>query len=87
MKTKDFWNAQHYKKHSEGQHTEGVRIVQELPLNGDENILDFGCGDGRTTAEIAKRVSNGFVLGIDISQNIAITGNKETLTIVKNHVN
>ena len=37
-------------------------------LNGDESILDIGCGDGRITSDLSKFVSNGFVVGIDPSK-------------------
>ncbi|MGC9517062.1 MAG: class I SAM-dependent methyltransferase [Methanomicrobiales archaeon] len=38
-----------------------------LKLDGHERILDIGCGDGRITAEIASKISEGCVLGIDNS--------------------
>lgn len=81
----DKWNAQHYKKHSQGQFDRALKIIDQLRLNGDETILDVGCGDGRITAEIAKRVPHGHLLGIDISQNMIDEaqknfGNIENLT-------
>ena len=36
-------------------------------LRGDEHILDVGCGDGKVTAEIARAVPRGSVVGIDAS--------------------
>ena len=36
-------------------------------LRGDEHILDVGCGDGKVTAEIARAVPRGSVLGVDAS--------------------
>lgn len=39
-------------------------------MNGTENILDIGCGDGRITAQIASKVPDGGVLGIDNSENM-----------------
>ncbi|MDD1718427.1 MAG: methyltransferase domain-containing protein [Methanoregulaceae archaeon] len=41
--------------------------MEKLNLNGDERVLDLGCGDGRITAEIAARLSRGSVVGIDSS--------------------
>ena len=70
MKEKDCWNAQHYKKHSDSQFKGGLKIVSELLLSGNETVLDVGCGDGKTTLEIAKRVPEGSVLGIDKSKNM-----------------
>jgi trans-aconitate methyltransferase len=36
-------------------------------LRGGERILDVGCGDGKVTAEIARAVPEGSVIGIDAS--------------------
>jgi trans-aconitate methyltransferase len=41
--------------------------VGRLALRGNERILDIGSGDGKITAELAARVSQGSVLGIDTS--------------------
>lgn len=39
-------------------------------LNGDESILDIGCGDGKITADISKYAPSGTVLGIDPSMQM-----------------
>src|SRR4030095_4414484 len=44
----------------------GVRRVLEM-LNGDENILDLGCGNGELARELAKRGHSGPYLGLDFS--------------------
>jgi len=64
------WDAQHYKKHSQSQTKRGLSVIRSYPFVGDENVLDVGCGDGRITAEIATKVPLGYVLGIDVSQNM-----------------
>ena len=66
----DRWDAQHYKKHSKGQYQKGISAIKNLHLQGNEYVLDIGCGDGRITTEIAQQVPNGHVLGIDISENM-----------------
>ena len=76
MNKNDRWNAQHYKKHSQVQYKGGIDLINTLSWNGDENVLDIGCGDGRITAEIAKKVPQGYVLGIDISPNMIDEANK-----------
>ncbi len=48
----------------------GLKIVDELGLNGSERILDLGCGDGEITLQIAKHVPNGEVIGIDASKGM-----------------
>jgi len=42
-------------------------LIEELNLKGDETILDLGCGNGLTTKELAGKVPNGKVVGIDNS--------------------
>jgi trans-aconitate methyltransferase len=72
----DRWNAQHYKKNAAASFKRRINIIHGLNFRRNENVLDIGCGDGRITAEIAKLVPNGFVLGIDISQNMITEAQK-----------
>jgi tRNA (uracil-5-)-methyltransferase TRM9 len=44
----------------------GVRRVLEM-LQGDESILDLGCGNGELARELAKRGHRGPYLGVDFS--------------------
>jgi tRNA (uracil-5-)-methyltransferase TRM9 len=44
----------------------GVRRVLEM-LNGDENILDLGCGNGWFARELADRNHRGSYFGLDFS--------------------
>jgi trans-aconitate 2-methyltransferase len=64
------FNGEAYKKSSAHQKEWGNKIISELDLKGDEHILDLGCGDGVLTAELAKFVPDGLVLGIDASQGM-----------------
>jgi trans-aconitate methyltransferase len=59
------WNAADYAKHSLGQFAWALSIIDRLALKGDERVLDIGCGDGKVSAEIASRLANGRVLGVD----------------------
>jgi SAM-dependent methyltransferase len=43
----------------------GVRRVLGM-LNGDESILDLGCGNGELARELAKRGHRGSYLGVDL---------------------
>ncbi len=61
------WNAQDYAKSSSAQAAWAQELIAKFNLNGDESVLDVGCGDGKVTAEIARRLPDGFVLGIDSS--------------------
>lgn len=46
-----------------------------LELRGDEEVLDVGCGLGKTTIGIAKELTTGKVIGVDIWDKIEIPGN------------
>jgi len=71
--TEDRWNGGRYRENSDPQERFALKGVDRLDLNGSERILDVGCGDGRITAEIARRVPTGRVLGIDASPNMIAT--------------
>jgi trans-aconitate 2-methyltransferase len=61
------WNAADYSKNSANQYNWARELIPKLQLRGDETLLDIGCGDGKITAEIAKCLPNGRVVGIDNS--------------------
>ena len=64
------WNPQDYHKHSSEQRKWAKELLGKLALLGNERVLDIGCGDGKVTAEIARKVPRGSVLGIDNSQEM-----------------
>lgn len=47
-----------------------AEVLQALKLTSSDRVLDVGCGDGRITSEIARRVPSGSVVGIDASSNM-----------------
>ncbi len=61
------WDAADYRDSSSQQKKWGRELLSKLVLRGDEHVLDIGCGDGALTAEIARRVPDGRVVGIDSS--------------------
>jgi len=61
------WNAAAYAANSTVQLSWARELIARLNLRGDEHILDIGCGDGKVTAEIARTVPRGRVLGVDAS--------------------
>ena len=66
------WNAEDYSRHSSVQRNWARELLSQLNLRGHESVLDIGCGDGRITAEIAEKVPNGEVLGIDSSADMLV---------------
>jgi len=69
-KENDRWNAEYYKQHSAIQFNGALDILNNILFEGNEDIIDIGCGDGKITAEIANYLPNGTVLGIDASENM-----------------
>lgn len=61
------WNPEEYRKSSTEQQRWVSGLIAGLGLKGDESILDIGCGDGKITAQLAKMVPKGRVIGIDSS--------------------
>jgi trans-aconitate methyltransferase len=61
------WNPSDYARHSQGQEVLARELITSLNLRPQEHVLDIGCGDGRMTAEIARMVPEGRVVGIDRS--------------------
>jgi trans-aconitate 2-methyltransferase len=64
------WDAEEYARNSAAQQQWARELIDKLPLSGTERVLDIGCGDGKVTAEIARRVPGGSVVGIDSSEDM-----------------
>jgi trans-aconitate 2-methyltransferase len=62
------WDAETYDAVSDPQFEWGMEVLELLRLNGDEVAVDAGCGSGRVTAELAKRLPNGRVIAVDGSE-------------------
>jgi trans-aconitate 2-methyltransferase len=62
------WDAETYDVVSDPQFSWGMEVLERLELNGDEDAIDAGCGSGRVTAELAKRLPSGSVLAVDASE-------------------
>ena len=64
------WNADDYAANSSAQTQWAQEIISKLDLRGNEVVLDVGCGDGKISAQIARVVKDGEVLGIDLSADM-----------------
>lgn len=67
------WNADRYHHISSPQQTWGRKVLDRLPLEGHEHVLDIGCGTGRVTGELAARVPRGGVIALDRSPAMLAT--------------
>ena len=70
------WNAAAYAANSAVQQSWARELIASLKLRGDEHVLDVGCGDGKVTAEIARAVPRGRVLGADASAEMIAFAHK-----------
>ncbi|WP_028894045.1 class I SAM-dependent methyltransferase [Syntrophorhabdus aromaticivorans] len=66
----DAWDAEDYYENSSEQQKWGFELLDKLSPEGNERILDLGCGDGRITADMARRVPQGSVVGFDKSERM-----------------
>jgi trans-aconitate 2-methyltransferase len=59
------WDAATYDRVSEPQVAMAVRVLERLPLRGDETVLDAGCGSGRVTELLLERLPRGRIIAVD----------------------
>lgn len=71
------WDPKLYSSNSSAQKNWGSELLAKLHFKGNERFLDVGCGDGKLSAEVAKSLPVGSVLGIDLSE--------EMITFARNH--
>lgn len=59
------WSGASYSSIAALQRTLAMRSLDSIEFAGDEFVIDLGCGDGAITEELAGRVPQGHVVGID----------------------
>ncbi len=59
------WDAATYQRISVPHEEWAEAVLARLPLNGDETVLDAGCGTGRVTRMLIERLPDGRVIGVD----------------------
>jgi trans-aconitate 2-methyltransferase len=64
------WDAATYDRVSDPQFGWALEQLDRLELTGDEIVLDAGCGSGRVTAELVRRVPRGRVYGVDVAPSM-----------------
>jgi trans-aconitate methyltransferase len=70
------FDAEKYKAASAHQKEWGKKLISGLNLTGSERVLDLGCGDGGITAQLAEIIPDGMVVGIDASQSMIESAQK-----------
>jgi len=61
------WDAATYDRIADPMTRWGARVLERLPLAGDETVLDAGCGSGRVTELLLRRLPRGHVVALDAS--------------------
>jgi len=64
------WDAGTYDRISAPQQAWAAEQLHRLELTGDEVLLDAGCGSGKITAELARRVPRGTVYAVDAAPSM-----------------
>ncbi|MBY4572742.1 class I SAM-dependent methyltransferase [Gordonia paraffinivorans] len=64
------WDGAKYAEVSGLQRMVATESIAGLELNGDERLLDVGCGDGFITMLLAERLPQGSVVGVDASRRM-----------------
>ena len=59
------WDAGSYHRVSGPMVEMAMRVLDRLPLAGDEHVMDAGCGTGRVTALLLDRLPQGRVVALD----------------------
>lgn len=64
------WDGGTYDRISGPMQALGEAVLERLPLNGDETVLDAGCGSGRLTEQLIGRLPEGKVVAVDASASM-----------------
>jgi len=68
--TQRAWDGKTYDRVGTPQAEWGVAVLDRLLLVGDETIADVGCGSGRVTEELVRRLPRGQVIAVDGSASM-----------------
>ena len=64
------WDAATYQRVSGPQAEWAERVLARLPLEGDETVLDAGCGSGRVTELLLEKLPEGHVVAVDAAPSM-----------------
>ena len=67
------WDAETYDRLAAPQEAWARGVLERLPLEGGETVLDAGCGSGRVTKLLLERLPDGRLIGVDGSPSMIET--------------
>jgi trans-aconitate 2-methyltransferase len=62
------WDAETYDSTSLPQFEWGLGVLERVEIAPDADVVDAGCGSGRVSAELLKRIPDGTLLAVDGSE-------------------
>jgi trans-aconitate 2-methyltransferase len=80
------WQGAEYDRLSTPMEAMGREVLERLPLNGDETVIDAGCGSGRVTEALLQRLPRGRVIGVDASASMIDTARERLGDAAELHV-
>jgi trans-aconitate 2-methyltransferase len=64
------WDGATYDRISAPMEAMGREVLDRLSLQGNETVIDAGCGSGRVTEALIERLPHGRVVGVDASASM-----------------
>ena len=61
------WNAEVYDRIGTPMRRWAQQVIDDLDLNGDETVLDAGCGSGSVTFDLREKLPRGRIYAVDSS--------------------
>jgi trans-aconitate 2-methyltransferase len=80
------WHGATYDRLSTPMEAMGRGVLERLPLDGSETVIDAGCGSGRVTEALLARLPRGRVIGVDVSGSMVQAARERVGDRVELHV-
>ena len=62
-----YWNAEVYDRIGTPMRRWAQQVIEDLALQGDETVLDAGCGSGSVTFDLLEKLPRGRIYAVDAS--------------------
>lgn len=66
----NYWVGDKYFYNSDQQKIVAELLIKQYSFKESDLVLDVGCGDGKITSELSKKMPHGYVVGIDPSESM-----------------